>query len=201
MGEEHARRAVHLRNDNTLCAVHNKCTLGRHERDIAHIHILLFNIFDRARACIIVNIKYDEAHFDFQRCSVSNVALLTFLFIKFRFFKNERDIFQNSPFRKITNRENRVKHPVHTFIRTPIFMFNVLLEELIIGGLLNLDQVRHTDDFRNPAEALANTFLASECKRHQSNLCVGGCFRVEVCTPLPIDSPRISSGLTCPVSF
>ena len=41
-----------------------------------------------------------------------------------------------------------------------------IMQELVVGSLLHLDQVRHRADFPDVAEDLANPFAAGECLRH-----------------------------------
>ena len=65
--KEHTGRAVHLRNDNTFGAVHDKCAVRSHQRHVTHKHVLFFDVLDRFRASIFVNIKYDQTQGNLQR--------------------------------------------------------------------------------------------------------------------------------------
>ena len=82
--KEHTRRTVHLRHDNALGAVHNEGTVWRHQRHVAHEHVLFFDVFNRASAGIFVDIEYDQTQCNLQRCAVGQVALHTFFNVEFR---------------------------------------------------------------------------------------------------------------------
>ena len=50
--EEHARRAMHLRDDDALGAVDDERAVHRHQRHVAHIDVLLLDVLDGlARRC------------------------------------------------------------------------------------------------------------------------------------------------------
>ena len=48
--EEHAGRAVQLADDHALGAVHDEGAVARHERDLAHVDLLLLHFLDRRLA-------------------------------------------------------------------------------------------------------------------------------------------------------
>ena len=82
--EEHARRAVHLRNDHALGAVDDERAVVRHERNVAHVDILFFDVLDRTRAGFLVNIEDDEAQRHLERRGVSHAALTALVDVVFR---------------------------------------------------------------------------------------------------------------------
>ena len=51
---------MHLTDNNPFGSVDDEGTIGGHERNVAHVHILLFDVLDRARPGFFVNIKYDQ---------------------------------------------------------------------------------------------------------------------------------------------
>jgi hypothetical protein len=55
---------------------------------------------------------------------------------------------------KVGDREDRPEDRVQTFVRAPALGF-VNHQELVIGSLLNLDEVRHLCDFRDFTKKLA----------------------------------------------
>ena len=59
--EEHARRAVHLRNDDALGAVDDEGAVRRHEWDVAHIDVLLLDVADGAGARLLIDVEGDKA--------------------------------------------------------------------------------------------------------------------------------------------
>ena len=46
--EEHTRATVKLRNDNALSTVDNEGPVVGHERNLAHVHFLFFDVFNGA---------------------------------------------------------------------------------------------------------------------------------------------------------
>ena len=60
MVKKHAWRAVHLAHNHTLSAVDDESAVVCHQRNIAHVNILLFDIFYRARTCIFVHFKHNK---------------------------------------------------------------------------------------------------------------------------------------------
>src|SRR5271163_3835201 len=59
--EEHARAAMHLRNDDPLGAVDNESAVRGHERHVAHVHILLLDVLDRLGLGLGIDIEHNEA--------------------------------------------------------------------------------------------------------------------------------------------
>ena len=115
MVEKYPWRAVHLGNDNTLCAVDDKGPVWRHQRHIAHKDILLFDIFDRFGTCIFVDIKHNQAQRHFKWRAIGHVTLLTLFYIVFGLFQIIANKFQNGCFVKILNWKNRLKNAFYAF--------------------------------------------------------------------------------------
>ncbi len=115
MVEEHTRGTVHLADDHALGAVHDERAVWRHQRHIAHEHILLFDVFDGFCARILVNIKYDQTQGHLERRSISQIAALAFLDIKLRGFQFVFNEFQNRSFVEIFDRENRLENTLDAF--------------------------------------------------------------------------------------
>mgnify|MGYP000708459924 CR=1 FL=1 len=67
----HARGADELRDDDTLGAVDDEGAAGRHQREVAHEDVLLFDL-----ACFAI----DEADFSKERCLVGHVTFLAFIY-------------------------------------------------------------------------------------------------------------------------
>ncbi len=68
MIEENTRRPVQLRYDNALGSVDNEGAVIGHERNLAHVDILFFDVFDGFRRCFLV--VNDKADFDAKRAGV-----------------------------------------------------------------------------------------------------------------------------------
>ena len=85
--EEHSGRAVHLRDDNAFGAVDDEGAVIGHERNVAHVDILLLDVLDRLGAGFFVDIEYDQAQRDLERRSVSHAALTALIDVVFRPFE------------------------------------------------------------------------------------------------------------------
>ena len=165
--KEHARRTVHLGYDNTLCAVYDECAVWRHQWHIAHKDVLLFDVFHRLRACIFIDIKHDQTKRNLKRRGIGHVALLTFFYVILGLFELIFNEFQNGCFVEILNREDRLENTINPFaIKRRVTVARA--QEKIVGRFLNLNKVRHIEDFANFTVIFAETFLAEETLRHVS---------------------------------
>ena len=73
--EEHARRTVHLRDDDALGAVDDERAVHRHERNVAHVDVLFLDVLDGPRAGLLVDIEHDEAQRHLERRGIGHAAL------------------------------------------------------------------------------------------------------------------------------
>ncbi len=71
--EEHARRAVQLRDDDALGAVDDERAGGGHERNLAHVHLLLLDFLGGRLGRVLV--QDHQAHLGAQRTGVGEAAL------------------------------------------------------------------------------------------------------------------------------
>ena len=159
--KEHAGRTVHLRDDDALSAIDDKGALIRHERDIAHIDVLLFNVLDRAGAGFFVRFKHDQAQLDLKRRGIGHVALGALFHIVFGRLKFIGHIFEHCALVKVLDREYRFEHGLNAFVAA-VRRADFALKELFIRRALNLDQVRHGHGFRNATERLPDPLFAGE---------------------------------------
>ena len=106
---------MHLAHDNPLGAVHNKRTVWRHQRHVAHKDVLLFDVFDRFGTCIFVNFKHDQAQRHFQWRAVCHVTLLTLFNVILRLFQLVVDELKDRGFVKVFDRENRLEDAFDAF--------------------------------------------------------------------------------------
>ncbi len=164
--EEDARRAVHLGDDHPLGAVDDEGALVRHERDVAHVDVLLLDVLDRARAGLLVGLEHDQPQLHLERRSVGHVALDAFLDVVLRLFEFVRDVFEDRALVEVLDREDGLEHRLDA-LDDALAGADFTLEELFVGRSLNLDQVRHLDRFWDAAESLADTLLAGERLRHR----------------------------------
>ncbi len=129
--EKHARAAVHLRNNDALRAVDHKGTVFGHERQVAHIDFLFFDVLDRFGTGFIVNVEHNQPQGDFQRCGIGHAALLTFLDIIFRALEIIRNEFQHGCAAEIGNWKYGFENRLQAVFVAP-FGGTLHLQKLII---------------------------------------------------------------------
>ncbi|MNR99976.1 hypothetical protein D3C72_312180 [compost metagenome] len=152
--EEDARRTVHLGHDNAFGAVDDERTVIRHERHVAHVDRLFLDVLDGLRARILVNIEYDEAQRHLQGSCVGQVALTAFLDVELRRVEFVGNELEHRSAGEIRDREDGLEDRIQAFVRTAALGL-FYHQELVIGCLLNLDEVRHFRDFGDLTKKLA----------------------------------------------
>ena len=167
--EEHARAAMHLRDDHAFGAVDNEGAVNGHERHVAHVHILLLDVLDRLCLGLGIDVEHDEAQRHLKRRGIGHAPLTALVDIVFRRFILVLDEFEMSGVGEVLDREHRFEHRLQPLICAAALR-RVHQQELIIRGLLDLDQVRHLANFLDVPEHLANALAARECLRHVAPL-------------------------------
>ncbi len=165
--EEHARRAVHLRDDDALGAVDDEGAVVGHERNVAHVDILLLDVLDRLGAGLLVDIEHDEAQRHLERRRIGHAALAALVDVVFRRLELVLDEFEHRRVGKIRNREHRLEDGLQALVGPAADRF-LHQQELVIGRLLNLDEVRHLCDFLDFPEKFANALATGERLRCHS---------------------------------
>ena len=164
--EEHAGRAVHLRDDDALGAVDDEGAVRRHEGHVAHVDVLLLDVLDRLRLRVGIDIEHDEAQRHFERRGEGHAALAAFVDVIFRLLEFVVDEFEQRDLRKIGNRKDRLEDGLQPLVGTPALGL-VDEQELIVGGLLHLDQIGHFRGFADMSEKLADTLATGELLRRR----------------------------------
>ena len=167
MVEEHARAAVHLRNNHPLGAVDDERAVLCHQRHVAHVDVLLLDVADRARAGVLVDIPHDQAQRDLQRRGKGDAALLALIDLVFLRFQLVAHEFELCTLRKVADREHRSQHFLQADIG-PLFGHRAHLQKMIVRTLLDLDQVRHRRDLGDASEAFADAFLTRKGYSHHA---------------------------------
>ena len=132
----HTRRTHELGDDNTLRSVNHKSAAVRHEREITHIHFVLFNL-----ARFLIDEPCTHAH----GSSIGRIALFA---------------LRNGIFRLIVHTvADKIQHKITGVIRNLRNIAEDLLEPLVqeplVGILLHLDEIGHLHDLVDPPEAHA----------------------------------------------
>ena len=157
--KENARRTVHLGYDYTFGTVDDKGAVWCHQRHVAHENVLFFDVLDRTRAGVFVDIEHDQAQGHFQRRAVGQVALHTFFDVELGFFQFVFHELENRSLVEVFDWEYRLEYAFDTLaVQWQIGITRP--QEQVIRGFLNLDEVRHFQYFANLAVIFAQAFLA-----------------------------------------
>ena len=153
--EEHAGRTMHLGDDDALGAVHDERTVVRHQRDVAHIDILLLDVLHGAGAGLFVDIEHDQPQRHLQRRRIGHAALAALVNVVFRRIEFVADEVELRGVGKILDREDGFEHRLQALVGPPARRRRDQ-QELVVGCLLNLDEVRHLRHFLNFSEKFSN---------------------------------------------
>ena len=163
--EEHARRTVHLRDDDALGAVDDERAVVGHERHVAHVDVLLLDVLDRAGAGIRVHIEHDQAQRHLEGRRERHAALAALVDVIFRRLERVFDELEQGGVGKVRDRKHRLEDSLQSLFR-PATLCLFDHQELVVGCLLNLDEVRHLGHFLDFSEELANALPADQCVGH-----------------------------------
>ncbi len=130
--EEDARRTVHLGDDHPLGAVDDEGALVGHERNVAHVDVLLLDVLDRAGAGFFVRLEHDQAQLDLQRRRVGHVALDAFLDVVLRLLKLIGDVLEHGALVEVLDREDGLEDRLDALVLA-LARPDFALEELLVG--------------------------------------------------------------------
>jgi len=140
--EEHAGRAVHLRDDDALGAVDDEGAVGRHQRHVAHVDVLLLDVADGAGTRLLVHVPDEQAQRHLERRGEGHAALLALVDVILGRLQVIADEFQFPLAGKVADGEHGLQH----LLKAAVGAFGgrqANLEELIVAAFLHLDQVGH----------------------------------------------------------
>ena len=147
---------MHLRNDHALGAVDHECAVFGHERNLAHVNVLLLHVLQRLGLGVWVNFKDHQLKCDTQRCRISHAALLAFLNVKFWLFKFIALEFQNRLALEIRDRKHAFENGLQAFSFAAALWLRHL-KELLIRLALHFDEVGHLCHFNALTKKFADT--------------------------------------------
>jgi hypothetical protein len=163
--EEHARRTMQLRDDHALGAVDDEGAGVSHERNFAHVDLLLLDVLDhflRSRAVFVIN---DQAHRGAQRRAIRHAAIAALALVERRFAEAIFDVLQRSIARVAGDREHRLQRRVQTFFGA-LLGRDFFLQKLAVGIGLDGQQVGYAQYGRTLAKVLADAFLLGKRVGH-----------------------------------
>ncbi len=146
--ESDARGAMQLRNDDALGAVDHKRALRRHERDFAHVNLLLLR-----------PLLFLELEGDVERRAESLAFALRLERAQFRLADFVMAEIELGLFVVALDRENFLENGLQAGVLA-LARGNIFLQEIDVGIELNLDQIRRLDRLLDGSEmdALCGTF-------------------------------------------
>ena len=165
---EHAGRAMHLRHDHPLGAVDHEGAVVGHQRQVAHVDVLLLDVAHALGAGVVVDVPHDQAQRDPQRRGIGHAALVALLDVVLRILELVLDEVERGPLREVADREHRLEHLLQAEVR-PLLRPQVHLQEVLVRGALHLDQVGHHRDLGDVPEALANPLATGEGVCHRGS--------------------------------
>ena len=181
MVEQHARRTVHLRDDDALGAVDDERAVLRHQRHVAHVDVLLLDIEHRAGFGIGIDLEHDQAQRHAHRRGIGDAALAALVGVVFGLFELVMDEIELGGAGEIADREHRAQR---LFEARDIAVLRSRAQELLVALALNLDQVRHFRDFVDVAEDLADA-LGRRRPGFGGRFCLGRHGKCSPCLPAP----------------
>ena len=159
--EHDARRAMQLRNHHPLGAVDDEGAVLGHERDFAHIDLLLLHLLDRLVGRFLV--VDDQSHPHPERRGIGEAAQRAFAHVKRRIAEPVIHILEHCIARIAGDREHAAKRRMQPHILEPLAP---ALQEPVVGIHLNRQQVGDLHDLGQLAEVLADAFLLREAIAH-----------------------------------
>src|SRR3954470_680072 len=157
--EEHPRRAMQLRHDHALGAVDDERPGSRHERNLAHVDLLLLHFLGRRLGRLLVH--DDQAHVGAQRARIGEAALLALLHVERRLAERIADELEPRVLRMADDREDRGERGLQALVATSLRR-HVRLKKAGIGLELGRNEERHFLHDRPLREALADAFTLGQ---------------------------------------
>ena len=147
-----------------------KVPFDRHERHVAHVDVLLLDVLDRLGARLLVHIEHDEAQLDLQRRREGHVALHALVDVVLRRLELVAHELERRAAREIRDREHGLEHGLQAVVVGTAAGRLLDHQEVVVGALLNLDEVRHLRDFADRSEFLPDALAAVERLSHVRSL-------------------------------
>jgi len=156
---------VHLRDDDALGAVDDEGAVHGHQRDVAGIDVLLLDVLHRLGAGVRIDVEGDQAQRHLERRGKGHAALAALVDVVLRRLELVAHELQDGDAGEVRDGEHRLEHGLKAVVLASALRLDDL-QELVVGRLLNLDEVRHLRHFLDLAEELADPLATGERLRH-----------------------------------
>src|SRR5436190_2882552 len=166
--EEHAWRAMELRDDHPLSPVDHERPVAGHERDLAEVDLLLLDVLDGANAALGIDVPDDELDRDLEGGGERHPPLVALLHVVLRLGERVAHELEGGGLVEVLDREDRLEDRLEALVLAGLGG-HVLLQELLVAALLDLDQVRDVDDLLDAPERPpeAEVVRNAGCCRHR----------------------------------
>lgn len=151
---------MELAHDDPLCPIDDKRAIIRHQRDLTEVYLLLLDIPHLLLFRTPIGIKNDEPHDNLQRSGIGHPLLDALLYI----IPDLTDLVAHELQRTLpgvilTGAEvgygkDALERSLKTII-LPLIRIHILLEKLLIGFYLDVDQIGNVQDFLYSTEVLS----------------------------------------------
>ena len=158
--EEHAGRAMQLRDDYSFGPVHDEGAGIRHERNLAHVHFLLLDVPHRTGAARALVVEH-ETQLDAQGRSVSIAAQLALLDVENRGAEPVAHVLEPRVSRVALDREHRLEGRVQS-LQFALLGSVLGLQELVVRIDLNREQIGRIQHAPSLAEVFSHSLAFSE---------------------------------------
>ena len=155
--EEHARRAVQLRHDDALGAVDDERAGVGHERNLAHVDLLLLHFLDGRLGRFLVHDR--QAHLGAQRRGEGQPALLALLDVERRRAQRVAHELEARIARMALDREDRGERRLQTLVLAALGS-DLGLQEGRVRFDLRRQQKRHRQHVARLAKLLRMRFFS-----------------------------------------
>ena len=163
--EEHTRRALELRDDHPLGPVDDEGALLGHERELAQVHLLLPHLAHGLGLGFLVVVDDLEPQRDLQRDREGHAPVVALLHRVLGIAEVVAVELEHGVPVVVLDREHRLEDRLQPRLVAPLGR-DLLLQKLLVGLLLDLDEIRDLDDGRDLTEVLADPAPALDVARH-----------------------------------
>ena len=149
-----------LRNNDALGTINDEGTVVGHERNLAHVNVLLFDVLNGLRARLfIIN---DETNLDAECAGIRCATQYAFVNVKYGGAQRVIHVLQSRASTVTDNGKNGPERCVQTVVAALIYR-GVRLSELPVGIQLDGQQIGDIHHLRHGAKIFAKALLL--CKR------------------------------------
>src|SRR5690606_12733042 len=148
-----------------LGAVDDEGPVDRHQRDLTEVDLLLLDVTDGLRAGLLVLVPDDQADDDLDGRRVGHATLVALVDVVLGLLQVVADELQARGLVEVPDRKDRLEDTLKADVLA-LLRGNVLLEELVVGLLLDADQVRDVDRLRDLREGLPDSEVVLDLRRH-----------------------------------